>query len=91
MLNAISADTRIMKNDNDFVIQCEGNVNRLYEEIHTLNGEEHSLCKVELAMSDSILHLVAPCSIYNSLVEGSQVYVEYARESKIILYVEVVK
>lgn len=80
-----------MKNDNDFVIQCEGNVNRLYEEIHTLNGEEHSLYKVELAMEDSVLHLVAPCSIYNRLVERSQVYVEYAREGQIILYVEVIR
>lgn len=80
-----------MKNDNDFVIQCEGNVNRLYEEIHTLNGEEHSLCRVELVVKDAILHLVAPCSIYNRLVEGSQVYVEYAREGEIILYMEVIR
>ena len=78
-----------MKNDNDFVIQCEGNVNRLYEEIHTLDGEGHSLYKVELSTEDSVLQLVAPCSVYARLVVGSRVHVEYAREGQIILYVEV--
>ena len=75
-----------MKDEKDFVIQCEGDINRLYEEVHTLGNEKHTLCKVELITKEAVLQLVAPLGIDNT-----RVYIEYAREGSIILYAEVIE
>lgn len=80
-----------MKDEKDFVIQCEGDINRLYEEVHTLGKEKHTLCKVELITKEAVLQLVAPLGIYNRLIDNTHVYVEYAREGSIILYAEVIE
>lgn len=80
-----------MRDEKDFVIQCEGNINKLYEEVHTLGDEKHTLCKVELVTEEATLQLVAPLGIYNWLIEKTHVYVEYAKEGSIILYAEVIE
>lgn len=80
-----------MKDEKDFVIQCEGDINRLYEEVHTLGNEKHTLCKVELITKEAVLQLVAPLGIYNRLIDNTHVYVEYGREGSIILYAEVIE
>lgn len=80
-----------MKNENEFVVQCDGVVNRLYEEVHIIADETHTLHKLELVSGDSNLQLVIPQTLYGTLVVARHVRVEYAREDQIILCVEVLK
>lgn len=80
-----------MRDENEFIVQCEGVVSRLYEEVHTIAGETHALHKMELTSGDNTLQLVIPQNLYSTMVVSKRVRVEYARGDLIILYMEVIK